>query len=95
MLLGEFCQVLGAEVEVMVAERHGRPVEQVGEGDDGLVAELVEPHGALEVVTRVQGQGLGGLSLLQLPEGWIGLVTYLGGHKCITTKLFFGGVNVH
>ena len=37
----------------MIAESHGGPVEQVGELDDWLVAQLVEPHCALEVVARV------------------------------------------
>ena len=44
--LGEICQVNGSEVKVMVAKRHSSPVEHVGEGDDWLVAQLIEPHGA-------------------------------------------------
>ena len=44
--LGEVRQVNRAEVKVMVAKRHGGPVEHVGEGDDWLVAQLIEPHGA-------------------------------------------------
>ena len=44
--LGEIRQVNGAQVKVMVAKCHGRPVEQIGEGDYWFVAQLIEPHGA-------------------------------------------------